>query len=68
MQNTATEMRECVGCKTTMSLDDFEKNKKGVSFKTCMHCRRNHQGRKKIIQKMYREDSRERIREIKKPT
>ena len=42
MQNTTTKMRECVGCKTT-SLDNFEKHKKGVMFKTCMHRRRNDQ-------------------------
>ena len=62
MQNTATEMRECVGCKTAMSLDNFETHKKGVLFKTCMHCRRNDQDMTKMIRKMYREDNRERIR------
>ena len=66
MQNTTTEMRECVGCKTTMSLDNFEKHKKGVMFKTFMHCRKNNQDMKKILQRMYREDSRERLRERSK--
>ena len=66
MHNTTTEMRECVGCKTPMSLDNFEKHKKGVRFKTCMHCRKNDQDMTKIIRKMYREDNRERIREREK--
>ena len=66
MQNAATEMRECVGCKTTVSLDNFEKNRKGVRFKTCMHCRNNDQGMKNIFQRMYRRDNRKQIREIRK--
>ena len=65
MQNTTTEMRECVGGKTTMSLDNFEKSRKGVMCKTCMHCRKNDQDITKIIRKMYREDNREQIREIR---
>ena len=44
MQNTTAEMRECAGCKTIMSLDNLEKNKKGVMFKTCMNFRKNDQG------------------------
>ena len=47
MQSTTTEMRECVGCKTTMSVNNFEKNKKGVMLKTCMHCKKNEQDMKK---------------------
>ena len=38
-QNTTTEMRQCVGCKNSMSIDSFEKNKKGVLFKNCKDCR-----------------------------
>ena len=33
MQNTTTEMRECVGCKTTMSFEIFEKTKKECCLK-----------------------------------
>ena len=34
-------------------------------LKTCMHCRKNDQDMKKILQRMYREYNRERIRERK---
>ena len=64
MQNTTTEMRECVGCKITTPLDNFDKHKKGVLFKTCMHCRKNDQDMENILQNMYREKSSEIIRDI----
>ena len=44
-----TEMRECIGCKTTMVINKFEKNKKGI---LCMHSKKNGQDRTKIIRKM----------------
>ena len=64
--NSTTEMRRCVGCKTPMSLDNFEKHKKGVMFKTCMQCRKNDQDMTNIIRKMYLDDNMERIRERRK--
>ena len=66
MQNTTTEMRECIGCKTTTPFENLEKKQKGVLFKTCMYCRKNDQDMKKILQKMYREDNIEQRRERRK--
>ena len=47
-----------------MSLDNFDKNKGGVLFKACM--RSTDQDMKNILQKMYREDNIEQIREREK--
>jgi hypothetical protein len=47
-----------------MSLDKFENNKKGVMFKTCMHCRKNdNKDISIILKKIYREDYVEQMRE-----
>ena len=47
-----------------MSSDNFDKNKRGVRFKTCMCCKNNDHDMRKIGQKMYRKDTVEEVREI----
>ena len=61
MQNTTTEMRACVGCKTTITLNNLEK--KGVPLKTCTRRRKNDKDINKILQNMYREDNIKQIRD-----
>ena len=64
-----TELKQCSRCHSTVTLEHYEKNRKGEWFKTCNNCRNNkkeYRDNNKDKLKLYYEHNKETILESKK--
>ncbi len=59
MQESATDLRRCSKCKSTILLKYFETNRKGELYRTCNNCRKTN----KIYQETHKEETKTKYRQ-----